>query len=1312
MKHTLLRNLRNLVTNSAYTLLLVVLLFPAGVRAEGTKQVRPDSTISAAALMVDWIDPLFTRFCMPDANGGGPNYRLYIHIENVGEKILFGLKAPYGSIGWNLKRPDGTIPAGMSGNSYPQAGTGYITYYSQAIKGPFPAIGGYTPLQYTADVTGDWYFEITDVHDGIFTDCATFDLWDFQVVTGANTPALPGDTINGRVWSQSWQMYARLETPNYFNGSLYVYTDDGIVTKLVCNGMGMGEGTFFCNEVGCLSTGNFPIDRQSKNSNTYTVFPGIAQYKVFLNNPDITVYPNGSFGVLNSVTYHNDSISPCSWDKYFTINVSKKGQIVLKIDVPYGDPTYDVFIVTNVVAGNNTIPWDGKDGHGGMVPNGTTLTIVVDFLNGLTNLPLWDFEGNPNGFKVYPVRPIGPGLLDPMFYWDDSQLTPTGGTTGCTNPPTTVNLTGCVPASSTCHDWPTMCHNKMLNTWWYSGSTSSVQVVMFSSQPQPTVAGPAPVCVGTTGSVYTTEPGMFNYTWAVSAGGTITGGGTPTSNTITIDWNVLGAQWVSVTYTGLNGCPSVVTTFPVEVGSQFVPSVSIVADANPVCSGTLVNYTATPVNGGTSPSYQWMVNGVNQGTNSPTFSWTPANGNTIRCRMTSSLTCASPATALSNTITMSVSNPLPASVNIVASANPICAGDPVTFTALPINGGTTPSYQWRVNGANAGTNSSTFTYYPSNGDMVLCRMTSSLWCAAPKPANSNTINMTVRSRPVPTITGTTPVCVGSSYTYTTQPGFSNYTWTVSAGGTITAGQGTYQVTINWNTAGSQLVTVNYRNTNCYGIAPGTFPVTVNPRPVPTITGPASACVGSIGNVYTTEPGMVGYTWTISAGGNITAGAGTNSITVTWNTAGSRWVRVTYTSPFGCTPVTYTQFDVNVQNALPVSVSIAASVNPVCAGTAVTFTATPVNGGSAPSYQWQVNGANQGANSATYIYTPNNGDVIRCILTSNLACALGNPATSNSITVVVNPLLPVSVSITAFPYPMCPGTPATFTATAVNGGSAPFYQWKVNGVNQGTNNPVYTYTPISGQTVTCVLTSNALCATVNPATSNPIHIVMDNTPPVISPLPGDTTIECPAVPVFVTPTATDTTDPNPVLTYIDSITPGSCPQEYSIMRIWTATDDCGNTSTASQTVSIIDTTPPQITTPPPPLRYFCVINIITADFYPDTMDITPVRPDYYILTPADKSSFDLDPGTFWDNCSLTPDLVLHWRIDFSGGVPPPLTGTGQISAYAGQILFPGAPIIDVTHTVSYWLEDECHNLSSEVMVTVIIKPRPHVIKLTN
>jgi uncharacterized protein (TIGR02145 family) len=63
-------------------------------------------------------------------------------------------------------------------------------------------------------------------------------------------------------------------------------------------------------------------------------------------------------------------------------------------------------------------------------------------------------------------------------------------------------------------------------------------------------------------------------------------------------------------------------------------------------------------------------------------------------------------------------------------------------------------------------------------------------------------------------------------------------------------------------------------------------------------------------------------------------------------------------------------------------------------------ATVVNGGSAPQYQWQVNGINAGTNSPVFTYNPVNNDIIACILNSSLYCSQGSPATSNNITMMV------------------------------------------------------------------------------------------------------------------------------------------------------------------------------------------------------------------------------------------------------------------------------------------------------------------------
>src|SRR5690606_10817402 len=109
--------------------------------------------------------------------------------------------------------------------------------------------------------------------------------------------------------------------------------------------------------------------------------------------------------------------------------------------------------------------------------------------------------------------------------------------------------------------------------------------------------------------------------------------------------------------------------------------------------------------------------------------------------------------------------------------------------------------------------------------------------------------------------------------YTTEPGMSNYVWTISAGGTVTAGGGAgdASVTVTWANAGVNSVKVNYRNANgCSATTATTHNVTVNALPSPVIAGTNQVCLGST-ITYSTLAGMSNYTWTIPSEGTIVSG---------------------------------------------------------------------------------------------------------------------------------------------------------------------------------------------------------------------------------------------------------------------------------------------------------------------------------------------------------------------------------------------------------------------------------------------------------
>ena len=180
---------------------------------------------------------------------------------------------------------------------------------------------------------------------------------------------------------------------------------------------------------------------------------------------------------------------------------------------------------------------------------------------------------------------------------------------------------------------------------------------------------------------------------------------------------------------------------------------------------------------------------------------------------------------------------------------------------------------------------------------------------------------------------------------------------------------------------------------------------------------------------------------------------------------------------------------------PAGVSIASDQNNVCTGTAVTLTATPTNGGAAPSYQWYNKLVPVGTNSATYSYTPANGDLIKVVMTSNATpCLSGSPVTSNVVTMTVNPTLSAGVSIASDQNNVCAGTAVTLTATPTNGGAAPSYQWYKNTLVVGTGDS-YTYNPVNGDVVYVVMTSSELCSNGSLVTSNAITM---NVNPIIYP----------------------------------------------------------------------------------------------------------------------------------------------------------------------------------------------------------------------
>ena len=329
--------------------------------------------------------------------------------------------------------------------------------------------------------------------------------------------------------------------------------------------------------------------------------------------------------------------------------------------------------------------------------------------------------------------------------------------------------------------------------------------------------------------------------------------------------------------------------------------------------------------------------------------------------------------------------------------------------------------------------------------------------------------VTVNARPVPVINGSSNTCQGTTNNvYTTQSGNSSYSWTVSAGGTITAGSNSSSITVTWSTAGSKTVTVNYINpSGCQSSNPASFTVNVAPATTPSITGPASLCAGATGVIYTTEPGYSDYQWTISYNGIITSGFNTNIVTVNWPTAGSRYIAVSYTNPSGCSAVAPTYKNVTV---LEILVPMIFGQDSVCQGTAgIAYNTQAGNS----NYIWSVSTggtitAGSGTNTILANWTGSGAQTVSVNYTNAVGCSASQPTV---FSVAVEPLPGVGGTITG-PASLCAGsTSQVYTVPAIANATA--YHWTVP----------------TGATITAGATTNSI--TVNYASTAASGIIKVN-----------------------------------------------------------------------------------------------------------------------------------------------------------------------------------------------------------------------------
>ncbi len=518
----------------------------------------------------------------------------------------------------------------------------------------------------------------------------------------------------------------------------------------------------------------------------------------------------------------------------------------------------------------------------------------------------------------------------------------------------------------------------------------------------------------------------------------------------------------------LNGC-TVKDTVSVAI---LIAGFAVTATSNsPVCDNNTFSMNASSTIPATS------------------FSWTGPNG----------------FTASGSTTSLSSIHPVNAGDYIVTGTNAGCsAKDTVTLTVTPLPGKpvisgnsilcTTDTLRLLANSATSGVSYSwagpnSFTSSLQNpsinnpaltaaGDYIVT--VSINGCSA-----KDTETVTITQSPAVLATNNSPVCNGANVSLlaTSDPGVA-YSWT-GPNGYISFLQNPVITNAGNTNIGDYIVSATING--CKG--KDTTTLSIKPNPVtPAVASNTPVCIGNALNLTASSTPGSTYSWT--GPNSFTSSLQNPSISnVTANHAGTYNVTAVLN---GCSSTAATT--TVVINPRPFINIFPTPSDSICSGASVTFTAVAANTGTGVTYKWTKN-SNTSILSTANSYTTStlsNNDIIRCEMTDPSKCGSAFSDTSNEIKMTVLPWLAPSVSIISNPTtPLAPYQLVTFTATPVNGGNNPKYQWQRNSsdVIGATSNVWGTQQLSDNDNIRVILTSSYKCPQPAKDTSNTIRVAV-------------------------------------------------------------------------------------------------------------------------------------------------------------------------------------------------------------------------------
>ena len=426
------------------------------------------------------------------------------------------------------------------------------------------------------------------------------------------------------------------------------------------------------------------------------------------------------------------------------------------------------------------------------------------------------------------------------------------------------------------------------------------------------------------------------------------------------------------------------------------------------------------------------------------------------------------------------------SVTITSTSLNICTnnGESVTFSATPVNGGSSPTYQWKNNGSNIpGATGATYTTssLPANS-VISVEMTSNETCPLPAKVLSEEIEMTTYSGNPSNWTGNTgkiilpaSICPPATIEMSIDP-VSNaeyYVWTLPQGFSIASGEGTNDITVSIGTnaivGNNQSVTVQAFNP-CGSNNSKTEKINVNSFTGVTVPSETeSLCAGnSIEVVGTLTGNAASGTWSAPTGSGtftnqVTSGTNPTTVTATFTpsiTEGTVDLTITTNAPTGngCSNspgIAKIKLTVNEPSTAPTSLSPTNST--ICNGESTTLTQSGGSLGTGANWVWYSDsgftnavGTNTEADASLQLNpTSTTTYYLRAESSTGAPCE-SNVEATGSVEVIVKDPSVAPTSITASDSTICNGDSTTLTQTGGSLGTGANWVWYSDA---GYTNPV-------------------------------------------------------------------------------------------------------------------------------------------------------------------------------------------------------------------------------------------------------------------